>query len=158
MKKKYSTLYSTKNYRKKIYPITNNQPPMTTSLSQLKERIYARLPELKELSFGCRIFRKASKSEYIIADVSEEKQWVKVCTDGGGQLILDRAEYEILWHEIHTEHILRCLGERYAMCGAWYFMIIWKHWWECADIQYDLSKPIDSQSDEVVQFLLDNIA
>ena len=135
---------------------------------QLKERIYALNPELKELTEGCRIKiwwldnpdEREADEEAVFSERSMR--------DNGGvdgkykQIIEDNVcgTVEIIGHPIHLEHVLRAIGDIQDRCmfsdGSFSaFNMVTGTWSKYC--RYDLTKTFDqniAENEELVTFLL----
>ena len=137
-----------------------------SSIQQLKERIYALNPELKELCFGCEIYSEKIQSNIKRMFVAENTGtgFLLLTTKLGEVTKLPISAVEILGHPIHLEHVLRAyLKPRQRTVSDHGYEMLTKE--EVKTIQvivemYNLSKTFDqniAENEEMVTFLLDII-
>lgn len=122
---------------------------------ELKERIHSHCPELKELSFGCRVefwnLDGYSQIVQIVSKESYEKHLSNPKLDGAVNL----------GHPIHLEHVLRatrdCMGIDFGFENGWFVQYLAMQ--TKKRIEYDLTKSFEQncENPELVDFLLEVI-
>lgn len=138
---------------------------MKNNLPKLEEKIYSLVPELKELTFWCwvktylwnwdrethfRFVYKTYKSNIIVCENNDDDQ-----------VLIWEHDYTIIGHEIFPHHWLPLL-EKHSLTYYGHLMK-WDNWdvneatYKYLDIIYDFKKPLSEQSEELRQFLFDNL-
>ena len=139
-----------------------------SNLEELEAKIRKLCPELQELSAGCKFLRKTLKNDTDWTILWDHKHWFwwgSDCTLNvftKEMMALDLT-IEILWHPIHIEHILKCLPPQYWIDGVKSFVYLgidgWNNFYAsvskgCHPLQqYNLSLPLNKQSEETIAFL-----
>ena len=102
----------------------------TTPSERLRKILNERLPELLELSFGCEILQKTVKKPEWEVSKYVNWRWVGLCFSNSRTI--DSVEIlEILWHTPQWSHVLRSLGDDYAIDGKgniWKYVKEYKAW------------------------------
>lgn len=143
---------------------------MPSNTEQLRKLIVAKCPELLELSFGCEIFHHETDTEWEYLEgiyVGKADDAIKVVYNNNMMYVY---HYDNLWHPPQWSHILRCLGEDYAIWGSGFVMKV-EYWPTIQDTKYhfvssfpnptceqllrvDLSKSPLDQSPEIIEQLI----
>lgn len=146
------------------------------SKEQCNKLIREKLPHLQELSFGCAIrrFEKNYLFAWLYVDEDTDKMMMSLLSMDWQEYIglisvWQEGKYEILWHPIQINDWLGLL-EWYMIDSYWfiihspsasfsdaYILQTWNIEEKWQPLQYDLSKPFDSQSEPFYLFLLENI-
>lgn len=129
-----------------------------TPLESLTKKIHALLPELLELSFGCRITTKKWNSNYSIETITGtyHGEFVEFdCLFRDGRIKANEIA-EILGHPVTLEHVLKALG----VVGHFYTLYSANEntcWVEIkkGSEPWSLGLPLDKQNPETILFLDD---
>jgi hypothetical protein len=127
-----------------------------TIKKEVREAIIAAVPEIMELKFGCRVRLKSSTENnvhIIIYSWETESGDRRYGIDGYVIADFKEKDFEILGRPITLADVLRAIDTDLAINDFGYFIRIVDC--EVRDYYYgwDLSKPLDGQSDEVWRFL-----
>lgn len=168
----------------------SNNNPMKQYIDFIEKTVRERCPELQELSEWCVVrennkkFRDAWDRE--IADrrftlFRTDTQWWDIHQEQTPIYTFIEAywadtcivqipknkfhsddRYQILWHPIHLEHILRTMGGDFGISGDW---TTWRNWaWDnwndsddCEEPKYNLSLSWKEQEEPVLKFLAETL-
>ena len=140
-----------------------------SNLEQLETKIRKLCPELQELSMWCEVRHYFNWKVWQFLWMIDEHGSCDcyVSYDCGATISRDDMSDLrkcIIWHPIHLEHILKCLWKEYATVGDGYVLkrMIINHnqdkWFNFSQAQYDLSLPLNEQSEETIEFLNNTIS
>lgn len=129
-----------------------------TKLQQLKQKIQELRPEIMELKFGCRIKRIKNGIPCIIINSTPDRFSYYVWGVGDWYVSSDiYSNFKILGRDITLEDVLDVLpGNRNWFIdnnGIFYKSHLSKNTYDCLGISWLLGKPLDSQSEETIEFL-----
>jgi len=130
-----------------------------TPLEELKSIIYEKLPELKELTFGCWVQKKSKK--YFVTYAERDDEYILVSAKSKNAMTVTNRTWlvkdiVILGHPIQLHHVLRVIGGGYAVTSYGQFIKDMNCCGEFSelDAQWDLSKGLSGQSEPTLTFLL----
>jgi len=145
-----------------------------TPLEEIETKIRKLCPELQELSMWCIVKKKAKLCTVIAVYTDTDDEYTECIFSKGirsqksslhNNVFTEKmfSEDEILWHPIHLEHILKCLWPHAWIDWAGFFIYLGLDEWDYfyayqphlsyASQQYDLSLPLNQQSEEIIAFL-----
>ncbi len=145
---------------------------MTYTLSALQELIYSRLPELKELTFGCWVQKKSKK--YFVTYAERDNKHILVSAKSKNAMTVTNRTWLIkdvvvLGHPIQLHHVLRVMGQ---IIKKYHVEIVSGEdglgepgWWavfynknarieQGANVYWNLALDLSGQSPETLTFLL----
>lgn len=133
------------------------------SIQKIEEAVYAIRPELKELSFGCRIMLQGKQYTFCWLWYQEGSLY-KFIVDESPYMTETIDDLEIIGHPITLQDILLAMWGNWAVYKEGHIIDITPTWWSHAvypgthrAVVYDLRLSPYDQSEDIINFIAENI-
>lgn len=137
-------------------------------LQYIKTKVVEVCPEVMELSFGCEVIYKTGRNDFdklfsiegIILDKHLPKKYKVLRAGKYLEVVSERDIGVILGHAVHLTHILRTLEanrelvkQKISVDSKGYLTLFDMKWEPKEQVEWELAKDLNDQSEDTIDFL-----